>query len=201
MADIIHAADHVASRGPSAVARQRDPWVVRAMDRVSESLGLLAGLMILAAALLITWAITTRAIGHTAIWQLEAAIYLLIYVTFLGAGYGLKVHAHVRLDSLVNTLPRTPRFVLTILVDVAVLALVVFVAIKGLGITTEAYETGQTSGTAWNIPKYVPYSALPVGMTLLAGQYLVTMYRTFIDWRNPGSDDAEAAYAGEHWGA
>jgi TRAP-type C4-dicarboxylate transport system permease small subunit len=37
----------------------------------------------------------------------------------------------------------------------------------------ETTEAGRTSGTAWNVPLTYPYLIVPLGMTLIALQYLV----------------------------
>jgi TRAP-type C4-dicarboxylate transport system permease small subunit len=43
----------------------------------------------------------------------------------------------------------------------------------------ETTEAGRTSGTAWNVPLTYPYLIVPLGMTLIALQYLVIVVQTF----------------------
>jgi len=162
---------------------RREPRVFRWVDRVTDAAGYVAGLCILVAAALICWAIIARAFAQTATWQLEASIYLLIVVTFLGAAYGARHQHHIRIDLFVNRLPARAAAAVEMVVTLSVIALVVFVGLRGLEMTTTAYEEGHTSGTAWNVDLYLPYATLPLGMLLLAAQYSVELCRAALRFR------------------
>ena len=43
----------------------------------------------------------------------------------------------------------------------------------------ETTQEGMTSGTAWNVPLTYPYLIVPLGMTLIALQYLVIVVQNF----------------------
>lgn len=142
-------------------------------NRLSDLAGILSAAALVLATLAMVHGVLSRYLfGRPTVWQTEVSIYLLIFATFVGAAYGLKHHAHVGVDLIVERLP--PRARLTARVVTAVLALgVVAVAFWTSTFTWwEAYEGGHRSPTALRAPLSVVYAILPAGMLLVAFQYL-----------------------------
>ena len=145
-------------------------------NRLSELAGILCAVALIAATLIMLHSVITRYVfSAPTVWQTEVSIYLLIFVTFVGASFGLKHHAHVGVDLVVERLPVRARLVVRIIT--AVLALVVVVAVGWTsGLTWyEAYEGGFRSPTALRFPLAVAYAILPIGMILLALQYIAML--------------------------
>lgn len=142
-------------------------------NRVSELAGYLCAVALVAATLVMLHSVITRYVfRQPTVWQTEVSIYLLIFVTFVGASFGLKHHAHVGVDLLVERLaPRTQLVVRTI---TALLSLLVVLAVLWTAGHTwyEAYEGGFRSPTALRAPLWAVYGILPLGMILLAFQYI-----------------------------
>jgi TRAP-type C4-dicarboxylate transport system permease small subunit len=142
-------------------------------NRLSEAAGYLSALALVAATAAVVHGVLSRYLfGNPTVWQTEVSIYLLIFVTFVGAAYGLKNQAHVGVDLLVERLPDRSRLVVRLVT--AVLALVVVaVVVWTAGVTWwEAYEGGFRSPTAFRAPLSVVYAILPLGMLLVACQYV-----------------------------
>jgi TRAP-type C4-dicarboxylate transport system permease small subunit len=173
----------------------REPRLVRAVDAVSEACGYLSGAAIAIATLVICYGVTIRAFGQSTIWQTELTIYLLIFVTFVGGAYGLKHGSHVNVDLLVNRLPARARAVVELLAMALCLVLIVLVLVRSFEMWWLATTKGFRSGTAWNPPLTIPYAVLPLGMTLLALQYLALAWRRVRALRADG--DAAASEAKE----
>jgi TRAP-type C4-dicarboxylate transport system permease small subunit len=57
-----------------------------------------------------------------------------------------------------------------------------------------------TSGTAWNVPLTYPYLIVPLGMTLIALQYLVIVVQIFQQIRAGGdsADEGEDLEGGQN---
>jgi TRAP-type C4-dicarboxylate transport system permease small subunit len=67
---------------------------------------------------------------------------------------------------------------------------VVIVAVIAYVLWWETTEAGRTSGTAWNVPLTYPYLIVPLGMTLIALQYLVIVVQ-IIQQIRPGGNSAD----------
>lgn len=139
----------------------------------SEVAGYLSALaMVVATAVMMHGVLSRYLFGSPTVWQTEVSIYLLIFVTFVGAAYGLKHHAHVGVDLLVERLTPRPRLVVRLVTSVMALAVVLVVMWTAGGTWWEAYQEGFRSPTALRAPLSVVYFILPLGMALVAAQYL-----------------------------
>lgn len=142
-------------------------------NKLSDLAGYLsAAALVLATGVMVHGVLSRYLLGRPTVWQTEVSIYLLIFVTFVGAAYGLKEHAHVGVDLIIERLPVRARLVARIVTAVMALG-VVAVAIWTASITWwEAFEGGHRSPTALRAPLSVVYAILPVGMLLVAFQYI-----------------------------
>jgi TRAP-type C4-dicarboxylate transport system permease small subunit len=139
----------------------------------SEATGYLSGIALLGATFSTMHGVASRYfLGHPTVWQTELSIYFLLFVTFVGGAYGLKHHAHVGVDLLVEALP--PRRQLLMRLVAAVLSLVVVLVVlwTATEMWWEALVNGWTTSTVWAAPLSVVYAILPLGMLLVACQYV-----------------------------
>lgn len=142
-------------------------------NALSEAAGVVSAVALVAATAIMVHAVASRYfLGAATIWQTEVSIYLLLVVTFFGAAYGLKHHAHVGVDLLVEALPPKGRLLARIVTSVLSLVLILVVMWKATELWYEAYEGGFRSPTAFRAPLSVVYAILPIGMLLVALQYL-----------------------------
>jgi TRAP-type C4-dicarboxylate transport system permease small subunit len=142
-------------------------------NHLSQLTGYLSALALVLATLVTLHAVASRYFfGVPTIWQTEMSIYLLMFVTFVGAAYGLRHHAHVGVDLVVERLPTKPQLVLRI--TTALLAIVVVGAVAWTAGEPwwEAVEGDFRSATAWRAPLSIVYAILPLGMLLVILQYL-----------------------------
>lgn len=152
---------------------RRAPLVVRAVGRLSELAGYLSAVALVAATLVTAHGVFVRYVLRApTVWQTETTIYLLMVVTFVGAAYGLKHHAHVGVDLLVEKAPLRRQLVVRLLTAVACLAVVLVVMWTAYQDWYEAYLFDHRSSTAFRFPLWIAYAILPLGMLLVALQYL-----------------------------
>ena len=138
---------------------------------LSELAGWLSAAALIAATLVMMHGVALRYFfGLPTIWQTELSVYLLMFVAFVGGAYGLKHHAHVGVDLLVDRLPEKPRLVVRLVTTLLVLGVVLAVLYSSTAQWHEAYEGGFRSSTAWRAPLSVVYAIVPVGMLLIALQ-------------------------------
>lgn len=142
-------------------------------NQLSQLTGYLSAL-----ALILATGVTLHAVlgryffGVPTVWQTEMSIYLLMFVTFVGAAYGLRHHAHVGVDLVVERLPLRGQLVMRLIAAVGALIVVLVVLWTGTQLWWEAVEGGFRSPTAWRAPLSVVYAILPLGMLLVALQYV-----------------------------
>ncbi len=133
----------------------------------------LSALSILASALILTYEVLMRYIFRTpTIWEIEAAVYLTIMATFLGAAYGLKDGAHIKIDLVIRLFPNNINWWLSIITSFLSFGFCFFLAWRGWIMWWEAFSKGWRSESLWSVPLAIPYFPLPLGMTLLTLQYI-----------------------------
>ena len=97
------------------------------------------------------------------LWVEEVSRYLMIWLTFLGAGLVLRYGGHIGIDTLQE---RVPRFAHTIRAAIFVVMLAFFAVMLWLGIRYTALTWGQTT-PVMQIPIGAVYLAMPIGFALL----------------------------------
>ncbi len=139
----------------------------------SEMAGYLSGFALLGATFSTMHGVASRYFfGHPTIWQTDLSIYFLLFVTFVGGAYGLKHHAHVGVDVLVGALPARPQLLLRLIAAALSLVVVLVVLWTATAMWWEATQNGWTSSSVWAAPLSIVYAILPLGMLLVACQYI-----------------------------
>lgn len=171
--------DQTLTNGPAPPAGGAPPSLLsrvvtfRWASWLSELTGYLSGVALVVATLVTTHGVFVRyVLREPTIWQTETTIYLLMFVTFVGAAYGLKHHAHVGVDLLVEQVQGRVRLVWKLITAVLCLAVVLVVLWTSFEMWHEAWEGGHRSATAWRAPLSIAYAILPLGMLLVALQYI-----------------------------
>lgn len=126
----------------------------------------LEGFLILAFAFLIfdvLWGVFTRfVLRRQAAWTEEAAVYLLIWVSMLGAALMYEERGHLGVDYLVGKLHSSARFIAEICVQLVVFCFAAAVLVYGGWILVkETLEQGQLSPTLGLRVGFL-YMAMPV---------------------------------------
>lgn len=149
-------------------------FVSRTIDWLSELSGYASGVLILASMLIICYGVVLRyVLGASTVWQTELAVYFLMFAAFVGGAYGLKHGDHVKIDVVANRLPGRVRLFVNFLAVVLSLLFIATIGVLSFDMWWDAVQTGRRSSTAWRVPLGFPYFMLPLGMTLMALQYLV----------------------------
>ena len=159
-------------------------------DEIEEtSIAVCLGLMTL-----ITFAnvIARYVFNSNILWALEVTVYLFAWLVLMGCSYGVKKNFHIGVDVVINLLSPAARRVAA-LVSVGACLLFALLLLKGSWdywypfITKQAFletqdipmpEFMQFLATMLNegekyekIPRFIPYLALPLGMSLLTFRF------------------------------
>lgn len=148
------------------------------VEGVNRILYYLSAFAILASALILSYEVIMRYVYRTpTIWEIEASVYLTIMATFLGAAYGLKDGAHIKIDLITNLLPASFNFWLSLITSYFSFGFCLLLAWKGWVMWWEAFTKGWKSESLWGVPLAIPYFFLPLGMSLLSIQYLREIFK------------------------
>jgi len=166
---------------------------VQAFDRLFLRANRLAAIGLLAAMALMVFAnVVLRGLtDHSILWVEEASRYVMIWLTFIGAGPVLRYGGHIGIETLHERLPRqAPRLRALIVV----LLLGFFVFMTWIGTRYALLTWGQTT-PVMEIPIGAVYLAIPIGFALLA-VHLGLMAAPYVRRRallGDGEFDADAA--------
>ena len=117
------------------------------------------------------------------IWALEFVQYLFAWVVLIGAAHGVKVGIHLGIDILLERLPYKIRRAVLI---AAITCCIVFVGIvdyESFWYIVRIYQWGDLTQDL-RIPQWIPYVAIPVGMTLMLYHFLVVGWQILKGDRN-----------------
>jgi len=180
------------------VSGKRARSIARRLEAFEETLiAVLLGLMTM-----ITFAnvVARYAFNSNILWALETTVFLFAWLVLIGASYCVKIGAHLGVDLVVNALPARGRKSLGLLAVAACLVFSILLLIGAweywLPFAGERtwYEVDDirmpeflqflsvwlNEGERWEkLPRFIPYFALPLGMTLLTFRFLQAGWRIF----------------------
>lgn len=158
----------------------------RLMSGINAVLAVLCALALVGAGLILSYSVVVRYFFKEATyWQDEASVFLIVFATFMSAAGVQARRGHVGIEAVVGLLSPVANRIRFALVDLVTLAFCSFFAWKSWTLFDEAWVDGQTSSSTWGPPLWIPYSAMAVGMTLLAVQVALQLV-AFLT----GGDDA-----------
>ncbi|GLK71546.1 TRAP transporter small permease [Ancylobacter dichloromethanicus] len=151
---------------------------LRAVDLVSRTAAILAGVMLIAAMLVICEMIFLRYVFRApTIWQTDFVVFSATAAMFLGAPYVLQTKGHVGVDVIEIALPPGPRRALGILGALLGLLFAVLMTIASAMFFHEAYVNEWRTSTVAAITLWIPLLPLPVSFALLSLQYVAELVR------------------------
>jgi TRAP-type C4-dicarboxylate transport system permease small subunit len=126
--------------------------------------------------------------NYSFIWAEELSQYLMVWITFLGAGLALREGRHVAVEVLQDRLPVKTRKGMRHLVAVLIIAFLVTLVVLGFQFSAFAWEQ---ETPVLNIPLGIPYLAVPLGALLLL-VHIGFIYNGFVGGRLEHPENLEA---------
>jgi len=145
----------------------------RVFDRVLEIAATIAMSMIMFAMLAVCMEVTVRYFtGKSLTWVEDISSMLLLYITFLGAAWLLRIDGHVKVDLVTNRL--SPRYQLFFNLFTSVVSAIAFLVIVWYGaeFTFIQFRSGYYMPTPLETPQWVVVIIIPAGCMLLFIQLL-----------------------------
>jgi TRAP-type C4-dicarboxylate transport system permease small subunit len=165
-------------------------WVIEGLSSIS---GVIAALCIAGAALIIAEGVIVRKIfGLSAIWQIEASIFLLIFATFVGAPFVQKHEKHINVDLVLLQLSAKTRELVIIIVSIITCLLSGILGWFAWPMWWEAVVRNDHSMSLWSPPLWIPYFFVPFGMSLLFFLYIIYIAKKITSLRKSEMDEETA---------
>lgn len=147
--------------------------VNRIYDGLIVCLATVAGLILVGMSLWTTYEVVARYVFlQPTIWAADLSEYGLLWATFLAAPWVLRQDGHVRVEILIDALGPLWQRRLGLAVSLIAAVACAILAWRS-GLTTYNYfEKGQMIARIWQIPRFLPYLAIPIGSALLTVEFL-----------------------------
>ena len=158
----------------------------RVLVRVNQALIVL--MMMTMATLVFTNVVSRYLFAHSLNWSEEIARYLMIWITYLGAGLAMRNGQHVAIEFGQAALPKALHPWIRGLVAATILVFLGVITVAGIQFTEFAWRQ-RTPVMQW--PMGAVYLAIPIGSLLFALHFLAILR----DWigRTPGVEAVESA--------
>src|SRR5437764_11594979 len=170
--------DHDVPSKPAAGNNVLLAAVERGLDVCNSIIVVFAALALIAACVILSYSVLSRALFHAAnYWQDEAAVFLLVGATFMTSAYVQGQRGHIGIEAFVGLLSPVANRIRLWLVDLASLLFCAFFTWKSWTLAHEAWVDGQVSNSMWSPPLAIPYGLIAAGMTLLCMQLLLQLAR------------------------
>ena len=154
--------------------------MLRSIDALALALERLLGAALIVAVLYNFINVVGRYVfGETFISADEVQIYIMVYIAFLGAALATWRRVHLRMDVLVQRLPRAAKATLATLELALVLVLALLVLYVSSNYVEQMAGLDARSQNA-GIPMWIPHSAIVLGFGLIAvlsGLQIVQLFK------------------------
>jgi C4-dicarboxylate transporter DctQ subunit len=143
---------------------------IRRLETLVVGVGLL-----LATAIIFTNVVTRYFLFFSFAWAEEVTLYIMIWITFIGADLCVRQGSHVNMDFLLSHLPAEVRRGFLIGIAGGASAFCFVLMVYGADMTLRIAASGQTSSTL-PLPFYLVYLAIPIGCTLMGVHFAQLAY-------------------------
>lgn len=119
--------------------------------------------------------VVMRYIFHNSLaWSEELARYLFLYLIWIGAAYAVKREQHLRIEIILNRIPKEKLKAFENFIYFIWLGFSVFLFISSLNMTMDVFASGQLS-PAMRIPMGYAYISIPLGTGLMCFRIIQKM--------------------------
>ena len=149
---------------------------IRWVSALSRGAAVISLLLLAAAILVVSQMVVFRYfLKASTYWQTDFVTFSLVAMTFLASPYVLMEKGHVGVDILQMAAKRPWAQVMQSLAGLIGLAFAAMLAWSGWVYFEEAWSYGWTTDTVWALPLWIPLLPLPVGIGLMALQYVAEL--------------------------
>lgn len=142
--------------------------------------------------LILLWGVFSRYVLNIAVaWVEELAVYLMIWLVFLGISVAAHERAHIGMLFIRDTLPIPIRKYVILLTNLLMIAFLAVVAYEG---TILAITVIPQTSAALRLSFFWPYMGIPFGAGLMIIQLALVTVRDFLDPEAVAQAEAEPVW-------
>ena len=146
-------------------------------DALTNFLAFLAGILLLLVTLFVSYSVIVRYLNFKPpVWVLQFTEYALLWVTFLGAAWLLRLGGHIRIDTLVSYLSPGVRKCLDIIVGILGCLVCIVIVWFGTQKNVELFQKGIMDVKGVTVPKYPFFFIIPFGGLMLLVQFIRNVF-------------------------
>lgn len=112
-------------------------------------------------------------LNKPSVFSVEISEYIMIFITFMCAGWVLHKNAHVSMTVLTDRFPERVKIRLDIVTSLITMAVCGVIIWKGAISAVIAFAGNYRSASLIEFPLWISYSFIPLGMAILFLQYIV----------------------------
>jgi len=152
---------------------------VRFINLISTFFGMVSAALVGTAILVVCQMVVMRYfLSASTVWQTEFVTFAIVSATFLGSPYVLLTKGHVNVDLLPHYLSPPLKKILAVVAALLALAFCAVLAWQSYIFFYEALEGGWVTDTIWELPLWIPYLPMFIGISLLCVQYVAEILTT-----------------------
>jgi len=137
------------------------------LDRISKFVGLTVGLAAFAIAALVAYSVIARELFRASESGVaDISTYLMAYITFVGAAYGLWEGAHVSVHLLTARLRGRVHVAASVVANGLLTLVAAVFVLLGFEFWLDAWRTGERAWGTLSVPLWIPYTSMLVGTVL-----------------------------------
>lgn len=121
---------------------------------------------------------------YTPVWSEELSRYLVVWSIFIGVSVGVRDNKHIGVDALIRIMPPKLKLVFEVLLNVIGIVVTVLLVYHSITFIKHTMQFEQLS-PAMRIPMYIPYLAMPVGLSLCVIRFIQDIVRLFVKHEEP----------------
>ncbi len=134
------------------------------------------GLAAFAIAMLVVYSVVAREAFHASEFGIsDISTYLMAYITFVGAAYGIWVGAHVGVHLVTSRLHGSARVAVSFVANALLTVLSAVFAWLATAFWLDAWRSGERAWGTLSIPLWIPYSSMAAGAVLFLVLQLARM--------------------------
>lgn len=150
---------------------------MRALNKVLDgcvlALAALAGAIMLVTLLAVVFAMFSRYLfGRPFGFLIDYVSYSLVYITFLGAPWVMKIKKHITIDMFVEMMPLNFRRKWVVGIDIAVMFIAGVIFYISAILTIDFFSRGVIASDFLSTPRWLQLVGIPVGCLFLSIQAL-----------------------------
>ncbi|SDF50168.1 TRAP-type C4-dicarboxylate transport system, small permease component [Limimonas halophila] len=158
--------------------------LVRVLGFVDTAIGHLEAVLLGLGILLMAGNTVANVVGRTVFEQSiffseELNQFLIVLVTFVGAGYAARHGRHIRMSALYDQLNHLGRKILMVVICAGTAAVMFFLAYYSAVYVIDVAQGGEVTSSL-RLPVYWTLLWIPVGLTITGIQYVLTLVRNLI---------------------